>query len=304
MKKALVISMFGAVTLLVGCPADGNDPAADSSSMQDTDANVATTGPAATGDGSMGNTSMDPDDPPPGTGPGIVFIEEFDGGGGEIECDIWGQDCSEGEKCNPWANDGGNSWNATKCVSVDANAGTPGDSCSTEGGGVSGLDSCASSSMCWNVDGETNLGTCVGFCTGSETSPICDDPTTACSITNDGVLILCLPKCDPLLQNCVEGEACYGIDEAYICAPDVSGEMGGQGDPCGNTINACDPGFECINAAAHTSCDAAGCCTSFCSISDPVDPCTLDAGQSCIRVFEEGAAPPGYEDVGVCAVPA
>ncbi|HET6585475.1 MAG TPA: hypothetical protein VFG69_18580 [Nannocystaceae bacterium] len=31
----------------------------------------------------------------------------FDVSGLQIECDLWAQDCAEGEKCMPWANDGG-----------------------------------------------------------------------------------------------------------------------------------------------------------------------------------------------------
>jgi hypothetical protein len=47
--------------------------------------------------------------------PSAGFIVDPDGGGPSIECDQWAQDCPPGEKCMPWANDGGSSWNATRC---------------------------------------------------------------------------------------------------------------------------------------------------------------------------------------------
>ncbi len=40
---------------------------------------------------------------------------------------IWAQDCPEGEKCMPWANDGGGSWNATRCSPLDPNPSAVGD---------------------------------------------------------------------------------------------------------------------------------------------------------------------------------
>ncbi|MEX1364969.1 MAG: hypothetical protein AB1Z98_17710, partial [Nannocystaceae bacterium] len=32
------------------------------------------------------------------------------------QCSLFAQDCPDGEKCMPWANDGGDAWNATICV--------------------------------------------------------------------------------------------------------------------------------------------------------------------------------------------
>ncbi len=233
------------------------------------------------------------------------FITDPDGGNIGIECSIWDQDCGDGEKCAPWANDGGSSWNATKCVPVDAAPAQPGDPCTVEGSGVSGIDTCDVSSMCWDVDPETNEGTCVPFCTGDENAPICNNPNSSCSIANEGVLILCLPSCDPLLQDCAEGQACYPIDNAFVCAPDASGEdQGADNDPC-EYINACDPGNICVNPDIVDGCPAGsgGCCQNVCDLSaDPADQGCAGA-ETCEAWFEEGNVPPGYEDVGVCALP-
>ncbi len=267
----------------------------DDDDDDDTDPGGSETGTPGTGGGDSSGGQMT-----------FGFIENPDGGGVSFECDIFAQDCPPGEKCMPWANDGGTSWNATRCSPVMENPGQPGDECTVEGGGTSGVDSCDIGSMCWDVDGETNVGTCTAMCTGAEDAPICEDPDTNCSIANDGAIVLCLPACDPLLQDCDEGQACYPITGTFVCAPDASGEMGIPGDPC-EFINVCDTGLFCAAAAAVPGCTmSSGCCSEFCDLSDPTGAaqCSLGGGQDCVPAFEEGMTPPGYEDVGLCAIPA
>ena len=134
------------------------------------------------------------------------------------ECDLWTQDgCAEGDKCMPWANDGGSAWNAKRCSPVAENPGQPGDPCTVEGSGVSGIDSCDVGVMCWNVDAETNTGTCVAMCTGSEADPSCAGACDRCMIANDAVLILCLPLCHPAGDDCGDDEVCAVIDEVFQC---------------------------------------------------------------------------------------
>jgi hypothetical protein len=238
-------------------------------------------------------------------GPG--FIQPPDGGGINIECDVWAQDCMDGEKCMPWANDGGNAWNATRCSPIDDNPNQIGDPCTVEGSGVSGIDDCAIASMCWNVDPETNMGTCIAFCSGSEANPVCEDPATSCSILNEGTLILCLPTCDPLIQNCMEGEGCYITNDTFSCVPDAGGEMGAYGEGC-EFLNVCDPGLACMGPDAVPGCAGSiGCCSPFCDVSDPDSGAACPGaagGQECVTFYEEGQAPPGLEDVGICAIPA
>jgi hypothetical protein len=235
-----------------------------------------------------GSTSTGDADPwPPG------FIGDPDGGPGSIECDIWAQNCPPGEKCMPWADDGGVSWNATRCSPLAPDPAQTGESCTVEGSGVSGIDTCDAASMCWNVDPETNEGTCIAFCVGTENNPICTEPGHVCSVHNDGVLILCVPKCDPIAQDCPDGDACYPVDQAFVCMPDCCGEMGAYGDPC-----------EFANAppSAVPDCSSdVGCCTTFCHLNE--ENWCPGAGQECLPWFEPGQAPFGYEHVGLCAVP-
>jgi len=228
------------------------------------------------------------------------FIDCDSSGGGEPQCDVWAQDCPEGEKCAGYSSNGNNSWDANKCVAVDPAPDSPGAECTVELSGVSGIDSCGPSSMCWDVDFETNEGVCVEYCEGSKESPTCA-AGKSCAILNDGVLILCLDQCDPLLQDCPGDDACLPNGESFICVLDASGpDLGAYADPC-EYANSCDPGLVCMNPEYVEDCPAAGCCSPWCDIDVP-NECPGDT-QDCIPWYEEGMAPPGYESVGVCGIP-
>jgi len=301
-------SFVGALSLalLGGCgPEEGDADANDDASVNDSEegGTIDPTTPGTT----AGNETND--DAPVGTsgsagdstgGDDVSFIETPDGG--VAMCDMWTQDCPDGEKCMPWANDGGSTWNATRCSPIDDDPGQPGDECTAEGGGFSGLDTCDLASMCWDVDGETNTGTCVSFCEGSAVDPLCSDPDEVCPITSDGLPILCLPTCDPLLQDCVEGQTCHPKGDGFICFPDASGGMGVFGDPC-EYFNECAPGFWCASAESVPGCvGSGGCCASYCNTSAPMSSC--EPGTECVSWHEEGTAPTGEEDIGVCVTPA
>jgi len=77
---------------------------------------------------------------------GFITGHDFDNGG-TIKCDVYKQDCAPGEKCTVWADDGGGNWNATKCVPVTGDK-VPGDICTAEGSGASGIDNCEAGTMC------------------------------------------------------------------------------------------------------------------------------------------------------------
>lgn len=149
--------------------------------------------------------------------------------------------------------------------------------------------------MCWDIDGETNLGVCVAFCDPNDVCP----PDTVCAIQNDGVLPICIAACDPLLQDCPEGQGCYAKDGAngqLICIPDASGDGGLDGDPC-EFDNVCDPGLVCIGGSA--GCVATWCCTPWCDVEAP-NTCP-GTGEECVQHFDD--PPPGTEAVGICVVP-
>jgi hypothetical protein len=286
-----------ALALALGCgPAvdSGGSGGTSSTSMSDpstsSTSTTSTSTTSSTGESSSG-ASVDLGEWPPG------FIMDPDGESVSIECSVWDQDCPPGEKCMPWANDGGNAWIATRCSPIAPDPRQPGEPCTVQGSGVSGLDDCDVASMCWDVDPETNVGECVAFCMGSENNPICAEPGHQCTINSDGTLILCIPTCNPLAQDCLVDEGCYDAGDAFRCVPDASGEMGVAGDPC-EYPNVCDPGLYCALPEHGPGCASSGCCSHYCDVQTPA---CLD-GQECLPYFGEGEAPPGYENVGVCGV--
>ena len=231
---------------------------------------------------------------------GVGFIEVPDTESPPT-CDLFEPDCPRGEKCIPWATDGGGSWNSTRCSPVAEDPDAVGESCMVEGSPTSGIDTCEHGSMCWDVDPATLEGFCVAICVGSVEAPTCEDETATCAINGDLTIAVCLPGCDPLQQDCPGGQGCYPWNDRFTCALDDSGDMGVPGDPC-PYLSACDPGAMCVTPGLVPDCmNAAGCCTAFCSLDDPMPPCL--PGQVCTSWYEEGAAPPGYELVGVCVPP-
>ncbi len=291
--------------LLSGCPAPKGGPGEITDDDDGMDGSTSAFDPSDSGDEDDGpgtTTGMDTDPVEEDDGSFIVPPEEP-----PPSCDVWTQDCPGGEKCMPWANDGGNVWNDLKCVDIADNPAQPGDPCTVEGSGVTGLDNCELGSMCWGVDGETNMGTCVSMCAGDQSAPFCEDPDSSCVIVNDGVLTICLPTCDPLLQDCGDTEACYPVNGVFTCAPDASGpELGLFGDPC-EAINACDAGLFCAAAEVVPNCQGSlGCCSDFCDLDsiDPTDECSgAGEGQECLAWYEDGDAPPGAQNIGACAIP-
>jgi hypothetical protein len=301
-------------TLLAACGDEGGDGGGSAGTVTATTGGSGGSGGGSTTAGGSGSTGTATSTSTTGTtsggsgssGPGFIMMPD---GAGASECDVWSQDCPAGEKCMPWANDGGNAWNATKCSPLDPQPKQPGDPCAVEGSGVSGVDDCDKGVICYDVDFMTGMGTCVGLCHGSETDPMCDDPATVCGIYNDGVLPLCLTKCDPLAQDCPnDANVCVQLPDAsaFVCWLDASGMEGQHGDPC-EYVNVCDAGLFCANADAVPDCmGSIGCCSTFCDVSDPNASANCPGaagGEMCVSYFDMGMAPPGYENVGGCIIP-
>jgi len=274
-------SQSGSVTSAPASATDGNG--SDSTPTMDT---------ATSTTSSNGGTAS--------TGEPCAFLNCDDVMSDFSECDQWAQDCPEGQKCTAYIAEGGGTWDATKCVEVTGTD-KPDDKCTSEGF-VSAIDSCIKGAMCWGLDMDGN-GTCVALCTGSPEAAICDHG--GCSIASGGALSLCLANCDPLLQDCPHpGEACYPLGYGFTCAPDDSGAVGQANDPC-ESLNACDEGLICHDAAfVGMGCapGSLGCCTPFCKFPD--GPCP-NPDQQCVQYFDPAQFPENDPllDIGVCGVP-
>lgn len=233
-------------------------------------------------------------------GDGAGFIATQDVPGATPECSIWDEDCPEGEKCVP-KTIRGEVWNGTRCVPIAKDPDEIGEPCTVEDDRVSWIDSCALHALCWDADRETRIGHCVAICSLSEGHSVCDDPNTLCMIDGSTVLPLCLSLCDPIVQDCREGQACYGVGDGFICLPDASGSHGAPGDSCAFLV-ACDPGSGCIAGKHVPGCHhGLACCSRFCDVRKAAPPCL--SGQSCVPFFAEGDAPYRYAFVGICGVP-
>lgn len=237
----------------------------------------------------------------PPDGGGICFASGGDNGDylASCECDIWDQDCPRGDKCTAWANDGGDYWNATRCSEIDPSPDQVGEPCTVEVSAVAGHDSCAGDSMCFNVDPETLEGTCVAFCTGDEPNPICP-PDSACVNTNEGALPLCHRLCDPLLQDCPSGQACYGVgvpenSDPLVCMREGVGVLTQNGA----RPAMCPLGSTGVPTSFIAACeDGEPCCAQWCSLSEPDDhPC--DEGLECVPWHDDNSLPESLPQ-GVC----
>jgi hypothetical protein len=236
---------------------------------------------------------------------GHVFINPVDGGTGTKECDLFTQGCPEGQKCMPASLDGDNSWETLICVPLAPNPAGLYQPCTTDG--VSGVDTCDIQLMCWSVDPDTGTGTCFGQCTGSPGAPTCADIDAQSTFgRSDIAFCVCLPHCSVLLQDCPGTDLCLPNPMSpthFMCVIDASGEEGQAFDPC-EYANACDPGLFCGNPEFAKECDiqSPGCCLPFCNLT--VFPANCPgAGLQCLPFYEEGQAPPGDENVGVCGLP-
>ena len=257
-------------------------------------------GPGPTDTGPADDTSTGPADPsgnPTGPDP-TGFILEPDGGISG-QCDPKLQDCPEGEKCSAVSDAPGEPWGVNKCVMKNGSD-QVGDPCDITDGKYTGIDNCDVGLICLLTDEEGLGGACVEFCDGNDQCP--DTPGAKCVVYNEGALPICLNECDPLVQDCPEGQACYNsAGDNFVCFKEsaMSGQ-GAPGDECAY-INQCQKGSFCAAAMALVGCETPSCCTPYCSVSEGNTPCQM--GEECQAFFVEGMAPPGYEDVGVCVVP-
>jgi hypothetical protein len=205
-------------------------------------------------------------------------------------CDLFAQDCPPDEKCMPWANDGGAVWTDVRCSPILDRPKQVGETCHVEGWNASGIDDCDHGLMCLWVDAAWKVGTCAAFCQGSADSPSCADALLHCTIELEGVMPLCLPTCDPLLQDCPVGGGCYRDNgDGFVCGDTIEPSIT-LGEACESDWQ-CNAGSLCVTSRTLTGCAADSCCAAICDTTLP-DPCGAD--HTCIA-FSEGAT------AGYCA---
>lgn len=209
------------------------------------------------------------------------------GPGSGFGCSFSDQDCGEGETCMPWDNSGGRTWNALRCVPLDADPVGLGEPCAVEGSFLSGITNCEAGLWCGpdtTQDEATNQGTCKQLCNAGP----CPDGMT-CVRPGFVAVGVCEPPCDPLAPDaCPGGQACMPAGFGFACH--IAEPKSTRGD-C-NAYSQCAPGFACLEAPQCG--EGERCCTQLCDLTDAMCP----DGQTCL---DHGSPLAEYEDVGFCA---
>ncbi len=258
------------------------------------------TGAATTSSSTTGSTESGT--PSPTTA--ADFIAQPDGGP-VTSCTLYADSCPAGEKCMPYASDGGNRQDATRCVPLAPSPGTVGDPCTVSEFPASGHDDCERGAFCVLYDTTELLGTCAAFCIEDEDRlTTCADPEARCVGGPDVLPQLCSSDCDPFGNDCPGDQACYRIGKHFVCLADVSPGTGQTGDPCVFT-NDCPPVSLCANNDEVANCPTSGCCTPLCDTRDPAAgaACPGYPEHECVRIWPVGTGPSLYEWVGACALP-
>lgn len=307
--RSFVFPCLAAGSLVVAC--------GDDFELPNTSGQPATSSAAATTSGTGSSTGDEPD---PGTGrtdgttapdtptsgePGSSTTDDSGSNGGM--CDIYKQDCPNGEKCTAYGPPDTFIPSGIKCTPVPDNPKEFNVECDVGAEGL-GDDNCALGSVCLDLDYD-GKGFCLPYCTGTPDDPMCEDSEATCvklfvfyDFGN------CFKKCDPLLQNCAAGEGCYMDaikvgNTGFVCLPVV---QEGKGKTYGADCfgwSSCEPGYACVYKDFVPDCGDL-CCTPWCDLSEEEDPCSAyDPTMSCVPWYSEGTAPPGFENVGVCAIP-
>lgn len=266
-----------------------------------------TTGPDTTGTTAAETGEVSTGDPPTGGATG----GKVDMGSGGGMCDVFTQDCPNGEKCTAYGPTGTYIPQGIKCVPLPDNPKGHNEPCSVGSEGL-GDDNCSTGSVCLDLDYDGS-GFCLPYCTGDPDNPICEDDRTCVKLFFGYQFGNCFRQCDPLVQDCAPGEGCYMDattvgNTGFVCLPVVQEGIGkGFGEGCIGW-SSCQPGYACVFDKFVPDCKFGLCCSSWCDTSE-ADPCAqfeqmgMPDSLECIAWYQGVTPPPGLENVGICGIP-
>jgi hypothetical protein len=226
------------------------------------------------------------------------------------ECLLWDLEaCGDGQKCMPWSDTPDRIPDAYRCCAAEGND-VVDDLCTISEYDGSCLDSCVNGTMCVLDDPDNLSGVCRPFCNPS--SPTCGSDET-CKAFFEALpavpnVPMCMPKCDPLTQDCVQSSwKCIpdtptpAGQSGFICVPPPPGNEKQLFDACA-LANDCAAGLVCLTADRVPNCEFNSCCSAFCSLSEGHSTCQdLHPDMQCIDWM---SSDPQWQDVGACGVPA
>ncbi len=100
-------------------------------------------------------------------------------------------------------------------------------------------------------------------------------------------------SCDPLVQDCPEGQACYNsAGDLFVCFKESAMPGEGAPGPSASTSINCQKGGFCASAASVANCPpmSTGCCSPFCPVSGGNGPCRAGGGVRPVLRDEHGSA--------------
>ncbi len=230
------------------------------------------------------------------------------------ECVFWLEDnCMDPDlKCMPWSEKPDRIPDEARCCELDPNPVSFGDRCTVKDYDGSCLDDCPANALCVIDEFDGLQGYCQAFCEPG--NPDACPPNEICKAFFEMIeavetVPVCMARCDPLLQDCESfgrpGWSCLpegASSPSFLCMPPVPNPKF-EGEPC-LLQNDCAVGLSCVPASAvdqvfYSACSSAFfCCTPYCDLSEP-NSC---AGTNVCVDLESDI--PGFENVGVCALPA
>ncbi|HET6582198.1 MAG TPA: hypothetical protein VFG69_02100 [Nannocystaceae bacterium] len=257
-----------------GSTGGGGESASATASATDGHATTSATGSESADTSTPGDTSLDSGSTGNGCPPPEEDPPHLDIGGAPPECDIFLQDCPEGEKCVP------EFFSTRVCVPIAVEPIPTGDPCAPQ----ADADPCEADAWCL-ADPSADTGTCVVQCAGDASDPVCP-PDMICVIDDENVVAYCAPPCDPFAEEC-DPMTCKPTPHGFGCVP--SG-MRHDGESCSED-DSCGTGLACRVRPPMLECCSGRCCASYC---DDAHPCTTGA---CIP-FDPPL--PGADGVGMC----
>lgn len=206
-------------------------------------------------------------------------------------CDVYNQDCPEGQRCVPLI-DAEGAFGFT-CVARAARPAGLDEPCTATNGTYSGGDSCDAGLYCLVTI--QNQGTCQPLCGCGPTQPTCPQGY-ACDDWK------CEPACDPLDPDaCGSSSGCYpakaGDQQVYTCDFTQVAGQDQPGQPAARVEGeACTRQHDCVRG---TMCRESV-CRRYC---DTEVEGSCPGGRACeMQLFSE-ISPECLQHVGLCALP-
>lgn len=321
LARLLVLLVPGACGPTAAVEPSGSTGAAATGSTS-TGAALSSTGVSTTG----ATTSVEPNT----TGTALTtdggdFVAPLDVAGESGECDPHAEmPCPEGQKCSAAAPE----WSPSilyighpACYPIlgDLQKGEP---CDLGENPLDGLDDCAEGLICVDIHWLWGTkGVCTDFCDPAwddSTNASCSDPMDFCynPVCQECGLQVCVPACDPLVQDCPDGTACVlswvneADDKAFACEA-VQLDFPGVGKSC-NDYYRCSPGVQCVERekVANPACtDPDTCCTPLCDLNAPNTCPGAAMGEVCNPFYPQPFDPVvdpwsvQYDRLGICTLP-